>query len=76
MNIEIYYKISNNIINNMKKMNYYKLKNINEIINFNNKIMKDIKEIIENNNIYEQMNKSNYIIIEIDIKKEDINKKE
>ena len=84
--IEIYYKITNNIINNMKKINYYKLKNINEIINYNNKINKDIKEIIENKNInekfknlmiiYSQMNNKNknYIIGEIDIKKEDINK--
>ena len=85
-NIEIYYKISNNTIKKKKKINYYKLKNINEFINYNNKIMKDIKDIIENKNIneklknimtiYEQMNYINRdcIIAEIVIKKEDINK--
>ena len=52
------------------------------IIN-NNKIIEDLKEIFEKNkiedklknlmNIYDKMNDNNYIISEIDIKKEDIN---
>ena len=81
-NMEIYYKISNNIINDIENVNYYKLKNINEFINYNNIIINDMKEIIENKNmdeklknliaIYNKMN-SNYIIAEIYIKHEDIN---
>ena len=81
-NIEIYYNISNIIINNLDKLNYYKLKNINTIINYNKIIIKDIKDIIENNNlqylmvIYDKMNKkeSNYILAEIDIQNEEIDK--
>ena len=83
-NIEIYYKISYNIINDIENVNYYKLKNINEFINYNKKIIKDIKEIVENKNldeqlknlisIYNKMNNINYVIAEIDIKKDDINK--
>ena len=67
-NFESYYNISGNIINNFDEFNnYQKLFNINEFINFNNIIIKDIKEIISykdikiklNNifKIYEKMNK-------------------
>ena len=71
-----------NIMNN-KKRNYEILQNKNEFIKYNNKIIKDIKEIINNKNnkieniinIYNKINKNNiYIISEIEIKKEDINK--
>ena len=47
-NLEIYYKISNNIFNN-KNRNYEKLQNINEFIKYNNKIINNIK-IIKNEN--------------------------
>ena len=52
INIEIYYKINKDMINtNYKGRNYYLLKNINEIKN-NNKIMiKELKKIIEEENI-------------------------
>ena len=85
-NLNSYYNISSNIINNNDKFtDYKKLYNINEFINFNKIIIKDINEIINdkdiknkfNNifNIYEKMNKlDNYIIAEIYIKEEDINK--
>ena len=83
-NMEIYYKINYNIINNNKKRNYETLKNINEFIYYNNNIIKDIKEILndkdKNNkinniiNIYNKINNKNYIIGEIDIKESDINK--
>ena len=82
-NLEIYYKISYKHINNNNR-NYEILKIKNEFINYNNIIIKDIKEIISdmniNNkfknlmNIYENINNKNYIIGEIEIKKEDINK--
>ena len=53
------------------------------MIDYNKKIIKDIKEIIEKNkiedklknlmNLYDKMNNNNYITAEINIKKEDIN---
>jgi len=86
-NLELYYNISSsNILNNIDEFNnYQKLYNINEFINFNNIIIKDIKEVINSKdikikfkhifNIYEKMNKcDNYIIAEIYIKEEDINR--
>ena len=70
-NIELYYKINNNIITNYKKenINYEILYNINEIKN--NIKIKDIDEIIKDNNInnefknllniyYKMTNKNNY----------------
>ena len=50
-NLEFYYNISNEIINNYdnKKINFAKLNNINNI--FNNNIIKDINYIIGENNI-------------------------
>ena len=81
-NIELYYNIINNI-NKNKYRNYHILKNINEFIKYNNLIINDIKEINNDDNInnkfnnlmkiYDKINK-NYIIGEIEIKKEDINK--
>ena len=83
-NIEIYYKISYKSISNDKIRNYEIIKNKNEFINYNDIIIKDIKEIIndiniENKfknlmNIYNKINNKNYIIAEIEIKKNDINK--
>ena len=85
-NLELYYNISNNIINNNDVYkNYQKLYNINEFINFNYIIINDIKEIINEKdiknkfkyifNIHEKINKcNNYIIAELYVKEEDINK--
>jgi len=52
-NIDIYYKIYNNIINNYKnnKKNYEIIQNINEFINFNKIIKKDIEKIINDKDI-------------------------
>jgi len=52
-NIDIYYSISNNIINsnNIKNRNYQILININNIIKYNNTIINDINNIINENNI-------------------------
>ena len=58
--IKIYYNIYFNIIDNydMKNINYQILNNINEIINYNNKIyLNDIKEIIEEHDDYKKINK-------------------
>ena len=69
-NIEIYYNICKNYINNydIEKINYETLENINKIINKD--IMNEIDNINKNNNINEKINK----IIEIfnKIKKEKI----
>ena len=85
-NLVLYYEFSNNIIsNNDKNENYQLLYNINQFINFNNIIIKDIKEIIDNKdiiikckkifNINEKMNNSNnYIISEIFIEDNEVNK--
>jgi len=82
-NVKIYYNISNNIIKNENR-NYEILKNKNEFINYNNKIINDIKNISNDYNIinkfkniikiYNNINNINYIISEVDIKEEDINK--
>ena len=83
--INNYYKISRNIINNfnIKYKNYIILNNINEFIKYNNKIKNDIKLILNEdiaskfqimNNIYHNIFKNKYIIGEIKIKDEDINK--
>jgi len=53
--MNIYYNISNNIINN-NNINYEILQNIKEFNNYNNKIIKDIKEIINENNINNKFN--------------------
>ena len=86
-NLKMYYKISNNIINNYNNnRNYQILNNTNEFIKYNNIIIKDIKSIINNDNINIQFQNlmniyykiknfnSNYIIGEIDIKENDVNK--
>ena len=83
-NIEEYYKIYNNIINNYKKKkkNYEIIQNINEFNNYNKIIIKDIEQIINNEdinikfkniiNIYYKINtnnnNNNYIIGEFEIK--------
>ena len=81
-NLENYYKLEEYIFNNYDKSerNYEILYNINELINFNNTIKKDInnEKDIESKfkniyNIFNQM-KKNEIRIVLDIKKEDINK--
>ena len=85
INMDIYYKLSDNIINNNEKRNYEILTNINEFIKTNNSIIKDIEHITKDNdknnmfnniiNIYNKMNNDeNYIIGEMNIKEEDINK--
>ena len=60
-NIELYYKINNDIMNwyENKNKNYYILKNLNEfkINNFN--VIKDLNQIINESNI---VNKINYLI--------------
>ena len=50
--LDTYYKISNAIINNynIKKRNYYKLLNINKLKNNNEILIKDLNEIINNDN--------------------------
>ena len=57
-NINIYYEINNNILNNYekKKRNYQMLQNINQINNSNNKIFNNLKNINEMNNIKEKLN--------------------
>jgi len=52
-NIDIYYNIYNNIIDNYKKVkfNYEILQNINEFNNYNIIIIKDINEIINDKDI-------------------------
>ena len=51
--LDTYYKINNDIINNynINKRNYYKLLNINKLKNNNEILIKDLKEIINNDNI-------------------------
>jgi len=81
-NIEIF-KYMSNYVNKNENRNYEILNNKNEFINYNKKIINDIKEINNEDNInnkfkhimkiYDQMN-DNCIISEIKIKKEDINK--
>ena len=85
--IELYYNISNNMINNINngRRNYQIFKNVNKFLDYNNDIIKDIKEIVLDDNIYIQFknlmnfynklnDNKNYIIAEIEIKKDDINK--
>jgi len=52
-NIEIYYKIFHNIINNYnnKNRNYENYYNLNEIKNSNNKIINELKNIVNENKI-------------------------
>ena len=83
--LEIDYNLSN--INN-ENINYEKYQNINEFIKFNNIVIKDIKEIISDNDLENKFKKiiimhikmnsnieyNNYIIGEIYIKEENINK--
>ena len=91
-NIKLYRSKSKNIMKRNDIRNYEILNGINEFINYNNKIISDVKKIINEKNIfnkfqylmniYNQMNnedkilnKQNYIISEIIIKKEDTQKK-
>lgn len=79
-NIDNYYKIYNDYLqnNNSQYRNYITLINMKEFNNFNNSILEDINEVVEDNNIVNKLNKllhlyfiinkSNYIISEIDIK--------
>ena len=90
MNMEIYYNMSyNNIMNyiNNNKRNYELLNIINEFISYNNIVIKDIKEILNESEINNKMqqlmkiynnmnniNNMNYIIGEINVQEKDINK--
>ena len=89
-NLKLYYDISNSFINNYNNnnRNYQNLKNINQFIKYNSIIIKDIKNAINDSNttynkysnlmdIYYKIKNikySNYIISQIDIKENDINK--
>ena len=57
-NIEIYYNINKDIINNydIRKRNYYSLRNINGIKNSNNNIIKDINMIFEEKILIKSLN--------------------
>ena len=57
-NLEVYYNINNNILENYekKKRNYYLLNNLNEIINNNYKLLNDINKIINENEIVNLFN--------------------
>ena len=82
--IMLIYKNKNYKIINNKNRNYEILENIQEFNKYNNKIIEDIKEIINDNNIinkfknimniYNKINYNNIIIGEIEIKEDDINK--
>ena len=74
-NMELYYNISNNIININEELNYpnYQvIKNMEQFKNYNNTIIKDIKEIIEE----EGYNKFQNIIDIYDKMNNQINNKE
>jgi surface protein len=60
-NFDTYYNIINKIINNyeIKYSNYYILKSINNIIDYNKIMIKDIDQILDEKNIE---NKNNYIL--------------
>jgi len=84
-NLELYYNISSNYINNGENNNSESTQNIKEFIKYNDIVLKDIKEIIldkniENEikkimNIYEKMNNkyNNYIIAELEINQDNLN---
>ena len=82
-NIELYKNINDNIIKN-KNRNYQILSNRNEFMKFSNKIIENIKYIINEENIINKFENimniyynnitENYIISELYIKEEDINK--
>lgn len=59
-NFELFYDIGNHIINSYNKIykNFYVVNNINNIIEYNEIIMKDIDKIINETNVE---NKNNYI---------------
>ena len=61
LTLDNYFEISKEIINNYenKKRNYFLLQNINDIMNYNNQIVKDITQIINEKKI---SNKISYII--------------
>ena len=56
-NIEIYYSINNRMFKETEKMNYSKMQNIKEFINFNEIIISDIKEIIQSQDLENKFNK-------------------
>ena len=83
-NMKIYSNKNNNIINNKKKKIFEMLEKIKEYNIYNDKIIENIKEIINekeiNNkfknvmNMHNKINYKNIIIAEIDIKEDDLNK--
>ena len=74
-NIDIYYNIYNNIINNYNSdnINYEILQNINEFQNYNNNIIKDIINIINDNNINNKFNNIIHIYNDMNNKINEIN---
>ena len=74
LNIEIYFKITNDIINNYKneRNNYQNLKNINEFISINKSIIEDINKIINEKSLKQKMN----YIMDIHFKMNNINDNE
>ena len=88
-NIDIFYDLEESVINNydQNEINYEILHNINELMNYNDIILKDINVINNENKIEEQFNKilsmsnqnntseNNEIKLVVKINKEDINKK-
>ena len=81
--LEVYNNI-NKKINDIKNRNYITLKNISELKKFNKIIINDINTIINENDmnkkfenlmiIYDKINYNNYIVCEMEIKREDINR--
>ena len=51
--LDIYYKINDDIVNNynINKRNYYNLRNINNIKNNNEILIKELNNIMDNDNI-------------------------
>ena len=81
-NIEMYYNIGNNLLNNLNKKNenYQLLINLNNINKYNKNIIEDIDQIIDENNfenkfkyineIYEKMLAKEEMVIKYKIEKE------
>ena len=75
-NIQLYYNLSDSFITEEEHRNYQRLKNINEFINYNNIINKDIKGIISDNNIQNKIKKLFNIYDKMNRKENNKNSKE